>query len=91
MIFLAVSKNFLSSHRTIRDDILWILTFSLMRLPLNIGDEERGYEILDEGLRLVSPLLHPINKLVQGISLELGLLIGLERRCVINSVDHNIL
>ena len=91
MIFLAVSKNFFSSNCTIRDERVWILTLSLKLLPLNIGDEERGYEILDEGLRLVSPLLHLINELVEGVSLELGLLIGLERRCVINGVDDNIL
>ena len=78
MIFLAVSKNFLSSHRTIRDEILWILTFSLMRLPLNIGGEERGYEILDEGLRLVSSLFHSINEIVQGVCLKLGIQVGLE-------------
>ena len=91
MIFLAVSKNFFSSNCTKRDEKVWILTLSLKLLPLHIGNEERGYEILDEGLRLVSPLLHPINELVQGVSLELGLLIGLERRGVINCVDHNIL
>ena len=91
MIFLAVSKNFFSSNCTISDKRVWILTLSLKLLPLDIGDEERGYEILDEGLRLVSPLLHPINELVKGVSFELGLLIGLERRGVINCVDHNIL
>ena len=64
---------------------------SLKLLSLNIGDEERGYEILDKGLWLVSSFLHSINELVEGVSLELGLLIGLERRSVINGVDHNIL
>ena len=67
------------------------LTLSLELLSLNIWDKEWWNKILDEYLWLVSSLFHLINKLVESISFELGLWVGLQRWSIINGIDHDIL
>jgi hypothetical protein len=64
---------------------------SLEFLSLDVRDKEGGYKVLNNDLRLVPSLFHPVDELVKSVSLKLGLLVSLEARGVINSVDKYIL
>ena len=65
------------------------LAFNL--LALDIWDEERRDEILNDDLRLVALLLNLIQKLVNSLYLELCLLISLQRGGIVNSFGDNSL
>ena len=60
-------------------------------LSLDIWDEEGGDKILDEHLWLVLLGLNLIDELVESLSLELGLLEGLEGRCFVDGLSEDVL
>jgi hypothetical protein len=63
-----------------------ILTLTLELLSLDIGDKERGDQILDQDLRLVLLLLNLVEELIDSSDLKFGFVIGLERRGSVNSL-----
>ena len=65
------------------------LELTLDLLPLNIWDEERGDEVLNDDLRLVALLLDVVEEVVDLAHLELCFLEGLDGRSVVHSLhDH---
>ena len=67
------------------------LKLTLYLLALDIWDEERGDEVLNDDLRLVALLLDVVKEVVNLAHLELSLLIGLDGRSVVHSLhDHRL-
>ena len=64
------------------------LDLTLNLLALNIGDEEGRNQVLDDDLGLVALLLHLVEEVVDLAHLQLGLVVSLQRRGVVDGL-HN--
>lgn len=79
---LASSLQVLALHK---------LQLSLETFALNVRNQERRDQILNQLIRLISVVLHLVQVLIDRLDLELSLLVRLLRRRVIDGLSDDVL
>ena len=74
-----------------KESTLLELQLTLNLFALDIGDQERRDQVLDDDLRLVALLLHLVKEVIDLADLKFGLVVGLQRRSIVNGLhDHRL-